>query len=173
MCNSPFAHLPELFFPQNVAKALFSISPGTTVIPSRNWKQRKYKILGGKQNVLWEICKWWVPNNQWQFTKATFIVLGIHNTSQNLSGFLIYLPSTFFLQRYSCVWEHDASFHLPSCEFSKTQSLPFPLSFFALLSQFVNTDRLESLQDHVPSRDWSRYPNQDSMFVKFSRKRCS
>lgn len=83
------------------------------------------------------------------------------------------LPSAFFLQRYSWVCEHDASFHLPSLELNKTQSLPLPWSSLALLSQSVNTEKLESLQVHVPSRDLSRYPNQDSILVKFSRKRCS
>ena len=58
--NSPLAHIPEctLFAAQNFAKALFSISLGTAVIPSRNEKQRLCKILGGKRGVLWETCKW-------------------------------------------------------------------------------------------------------------------
>ena len=48
--NSPLVHLPYCtsFAVQNFAWALFSISPGTTVIPRSNEKQRLCKILGGK-----------------------------------------------------------------------------------------------------------------------------
>ena len=65
---SPLAHLPErtLFAPPNFAKALFSISLGTAVIPGRNEQQRLCKILGGqircisgdvqKANVLFSAC---------------------------------------------------------------------------------------------------------------------
>ena len=50
-------NLPKctLFAAQNFAEALFSISLGTAVIPTRNEKHRLSKILVGKQGVLWEM----------------------------------------------------------------------------------------------------------------------
>ena len=63
--NSPLAHLPKytLFAPQNVAGALFSASLRTALIPRRNEKIKGAQNLGeggggGKQGVLWEMCKW-------------------------------------------------------------------------------------------------------------------
>ena len=53
----------HLICPQNFAKALFSISLGTVVIPRRNEKQTLCKILGGK--VHYGRC----ANGVWQETQ--------------------------------------------------------------------------------------------------------
>ena len=54
-CASPIIYL---VYPQTFAQSLFLISLGTTLIPRGNEKQRLRKSLGGKQSVLWEMCKW-------------------------------------------------------------------------------------------------------------------
>ena len=54
-CTSSKMHL---VCPQNLAQVLFSIPLEMAVIPRRNGKQRLSKILGFKQGVLWEMCKW-------------------------------------------------------------------------------------------------------------------
>ena len=58
-----FSHYTPCLLPQNFAQSLFLLSLGTTVIPRRNEKQTLCKIFGGKQIVLWEMCKWWICKN--------------------------------------------------------------------------------------------------------------
>ena len=43
--------------PQNFAYSLFAISPGTWTCPKSNLKQCLCKFLGGKRDVLWDLCK--------------------------------------------------------------------------------------------------------------------
>ena len=44
--------------PSKVCITLILISPGYYGRPKRNQRQSLYKMFGGKNGVLWEMCKW-------------------------------------------------------------------------------------------------------------------
>ena len=52
--NAPCPPLP------NFAQPLFPISPGCYSRPKRNHRQWLCKTLGGKQDALWSMSKWWI-----------------------------------------------------------------------------------------------------------------
>ena len=103
--------ITHLICPQNFAKALFSISLRTAVVPMGNEKQRLCKILWGKQGSLWKMWKWRI--NRFSLKKRSILLLLILNDvllfyvcwSVNLNNFPLAVQSMYkcrFSVRFSC-----------------------------------------------------------------------
>ena len=90
-----------MFALKNVAQPLSYISIGTTVIPSRNKKQRLCKVSGGKEGLLWEMCKWRMQSFPQAFPKAAVTLIWVserfgHPHSQN-PGSDMDIPFSYYL----------------------------------------------------------------------------